>query len=88
MTNSREILFEEMCVRPTTGVFVAEQDLRLGAKTFSRKHVHTKVRHLDIVFVISSEIRRRDVDSKPSPWGEILDREFELLPKETGRTAS
>jgi len=28
------------------------------------------------------------VDSKPSPWGEILDREFELIPKETGRTAS
>ena len=27
MTNSREILFEEICVRPTTGVFVAEQDL-------------------------------------------------------------
>jgi len=28
------------------------------------------------------------LDSKPSPWGEILDREFELIPKETGRTAS
>jgi len=27
MTNSREILFEEICVRPTTGVFIAEQDL-------------------------------------------------------------
>jgi len=27
MTNDREILFEEICVRPTTGVFVAEQDL-------------------------------------------------------------
>jgi len=27
MTNSREILFEETCVRYTTGVFVAEQDL-------------------------------------------------------------
>jgi len=27
MTNSRKILFEEICVRPTTGVFVAEQDL-------------------------------------------------------------
>jgi len=27
---------------------------KAGAKIFSSKHVHTKVRHLDIVFVISS----------------------------------
>ena len=27
MTNSHEILFMEICGRPTTGVFVAEQDL-------------------------------------------------------------
>jgi len=29
-----------------------EQWVRPGAKTFPSKHVHTKVRHLDIVFVI------------------------------------
>jgi len=30
-----------------------KQWVRLGAKTFSSEHVHTKVRHLDIVFVTS-----------------------------------
>jgi len=35
-----------------------EQWVRPGAKTFPSKHVHTKVRHLDIVFVIFKTMNR------------------------------
>jgi len=37
----------------------------MGAKTFPNKHLHTKARHLDIVFVII--IRRKWTQCKPNP---------------------